>query len=111
MTPTALLALGFLATGVALTLYACFASFCVRGPLARLHYVSLVSTLAAALVTLAVLIERGASKSSVKALLVFLALVASGSVLGHATARAHHVRERRLAQNGRASDARGDTPS
>jgi multisubunit Na+/H+ antiporter MnhG subunit len=96
MTPAHALSAALLATGVAIALFACVGSVCVRGPLARLHYVSLAATLGAALVVAAVVVERGASKSSGKALLLLVVLLAEGGALGHATARAHELRERRL---------------
>ena len=65
----------------------------MRGALARLHYVS-VSTLGAVLVVAGVLVRDGASLIGVKAVLVGAFLVATGPVLGHATARAIYTRSR-----------------
>jgi multisubunit Na+/H+ antiporter MnhG subunit len=96
MSPASLVAAALLSVGVSITLFCCVASACVRGPLARLHYVTLAATAGATLVVAAAIAERGASKSSAKALVVLVVLVTSGGALGHATARAHRQRARRL---------------
>jgi multicomponent Na+:H+ antiporter subunit G len=79
--------------GVVVLAFSCLGVLLMRGALARLHYVS-VSTLGAVLVVAGVLVRDGASLIGVKAVLVGAFLVATGPVLGHATARAIYTRSR-----------------
>ena len=79
--------------GVVVLAFSCLGVLVMRGALARLHYVS-VSTLGAVLVVAGVLVRDGASLIGVKAVLVGAFLVATGPVLGHATARAIYTRSR-----------------
>ena len=79
--------------GVVVLAFSCLGVLLMRGALARLHYVS-VSTLGAVLVVAGVLVRDGASLIGVKAVLVGAVLVATGPVLGHATARAIYTRSR-----------------
>jgi multicomponent Na+:H+ antiporter subunit G len=80
--------------GIVVLAFACLGVLVMRGPLARLHYVS-VSTLGALLVVAAVLVRDGVSLIGVKAVLVGAFLVATGPVLSHATARAVRTRAER----------------
>lgn len=79
--------------GVVVLAFSCLGVLLMRGALARLHYVS-VSTLGAVLVVAGVLVRDGASLIGLKAVLVGAFLVATGPVLGHATARAIYTRSR-----------------
>ena len=80
--------------GVVVLAFACLGVLVMRGALARLHYVQVV-TLGAVLVVAAVLVRDGASLIGVKAVLVGAFLVATSPVLSHATARAIHTRAER----------------
>ena len=65
----------------------------MKEPMQALHYLSLPATAGAILLTLAVLISQGAGQAFWKALLVTAILLATNSVVTHATARAFRARE------------------
>lgn len=66
----------------------------MRDTYQRLHFLGPVGVVSPLLVAIAVLIREGVSSQSVKAWLVALALLVSGPLLVHATARAERIRER-----------------
>jgi len=59
----------------------------------RLHYLAPLSTVAAGCFTLAVLLDKHLSPPGIKALVIFVVLAVTNSVLAHATARAARVRQ------------------
>ncbi|HEX3892519.1 MAG TPA: monovalent cation/H(+) antiporter subunit G [Terracidiphilus sp.] len=65
----------------------------MKEPTQALHYLSLPATGGAILLTLAVFLSQGSSQASWKVLLIALILLASNSVVTHATARAFRARE------------------
>jgi multicomponent Na+:H+ antiporter subunit G len=73
--------------GVAVLAFACLGVVVMPGALARLHYVS-VGALGVVLVVAAVVVDRGASLMTVKALTVGVFLVVTSPVLAHVGARA-----------------------
>lgn len=87
------LAYALLATGVAVTLMSCLGVLVMPNVFDRLHYTSPATTLGAFAVSLAIVVEEGWSAASVKAMLVFVLLVVTGTVLTHATARAARIRQ------------------
>ncbi len=62
-------------------------------PYARLHYAGLVTTVAAPACAVAVAIAEGLWPAGAKALLVSLAMIVTGPVVTHATARAARAQE------------------
>jgi multicomponent Na+:H+ antiporter subunit G len=80
--------------GVAVLAFACLGVVLMPGALARLHYVS-VGSLGVVLVVAAVVVDRGASLITVKALTVGVFLVVTSPVLVHVGARAIDRREER----------------
>jgi multisubunit Na+/H+ antiporter MnhG subunit len=80
--------------GVAVLAFACLGVVVMPGALARLHYVS-VGSLGVVLVVAAVVVDRGASLMTVKALTVGVLLVVTSPVLAHVGARAIDRREGR----------------
>jgi multisubunit Na+/H+ antiporter MnhG subunit len=80
--------------GVAVLAFACMGVVVMPGALARLHYVT-VGSLGAVLVVAAVVVDRGASLITVKALTIGVFMVATSPVLGHVGARAIHRRRER----------------
>jgi multisubunit Na+/H+ antiporter MnhG subunit len=80
--------------GVAVLAFACLGVVVMPGALARLHYVT-VGSLGAVLVVAAVVVDRGASLITVKALTIGVFMVATNPVLGHVGARAIHRRRER----------------
>lgn len=64
----------------------------MREPMQALHYLSLPATAGAIFLTLAVLCSQGISQAFWKALLVTAVLMATNSVVTHATARAFRAR-------------------
>jgi multisubunit Na+/H+ antiporter MnhG subunit len=80
--------------GVAVLTFACLGVVVMPGALARLHYVT-VGSLGAVLVVAAVVVDRGASLITVKALTIGVFMVATNPVLGHVGARAIHRRRER----------------
>jgi multicomponent Na+:H+ antiporter subunit G len=76
-----------LVAGVAVLAFACLGVVVMPGALARLHYVG-VGALGVVLVVAAVVVDRGASLMTVKALTVGVFLLVTSPVLAHAGARA-----------------------
>jgi monovalent cation/proton antiporter MnhG/PhaG subunit len=64
----------------------------MKEPTQALHYLSLPATGGAILLTVGVFLSQGSSQASWKVLLITLILVASNSVVTHATARAFRAR-------------------
>ncbi len=71
----------------------CIGMLRMRNATQALHYVSLPSSIAAPLLPLAVWCVTGWSVATLKAGLIALFLLASNSVVAHATARAFRVRK------------------
>ena len=65
----------------------------MKDPAQALHYLSLPATLDAMLLTVAVLLSQGVGEAFWKMSLIALILLASNSVVTHATARAFRARE------------------
>ena len=65
----------------------------MKEPTQALHYLSLPATAGAVLLSIAVLLSQGFGQAFWKALLIALILVASNSVVTHATARAFRARK------------------
>lgn len=65
----------------------------MREPMQALHYLSLPATAGAIFLTLAVLISQGVGQAFWKVLLIAADLMATNSVVTHATARAFRTRE------------------
>lgn len=65
----------------------------MKEPTQALHYLSLPATAGAGLLTIAVLISQGVGQTFWKVLLINMILLASNSVVTHATARAFRGRE------------------
>jgi monovalent cation/proton antiporter MnhG/PhaG subunit len=65
----------------------------MKEPTQALHYLSLPATGGAILLAVAVFLSQGSSQASWKVLLIALILLASNSVVTHATARAFRARK------------------
>jgi monovalent cation/proton antiporter MnhG/PhaG subunit len=65
----------------------------MREPMQSLHYLSLPATAGAILLTIAVFVAHGPGQASWKMALIALVLVATNSVVTHATARAFRARQ------------------
>ena len=65
----------------------------MREPMQALHYLSLPATAGAILLTIAVLVSQGLGQAFWKVLLITAILIATNSVVNHATARAFRARE------------------
>jgi multisubunit Na+/H+ antiporter MnhG subunit len=65
----------------------------MKEPIQALHYLSLPATAGAILLTIAVLVSQGLGQAFWKTLLIAAILMASNSVVTHATARAFRARE------------------
>jgi monovalent cation/proton antiporter MnhG/PhaG subunit len=65
----------------------------MKEPMQALHYLSMPSTAGAMLVTIAVFVAQGTGQAAWKAVLIALILLATNSVVTHATARAFRARE------------------
>lgn len=65
----------------------------MREPTQALHYLSLPATVGAIALTIAVLIAQGICQAFWKVLLITLILLATNSVVTHATARAFRARK------------------
>ncbi len=80
---------------LALTVAACGCAglgiLLMRTVYARLHYVGLVTTIAATPCAVAVTVAEGIWPSGAKALLIALVMIVTGPVVTHATARAARV--------------------
>jgi monovalent cation/proton antiporter MnhG/PhaG subunit len=87
-----LIAGGLLAGGIAIELLCCLGMLRARNAYDRLHYLGAASTLGAALVCAAVLVNEGFDQAGDKAVLLAAILAVCGPVLTHATARAARIR-------------------
>lgn len=65
----------------------------MRRPVQALHYLTLPATIGVIALTIAVVVESGASPVSFKTALIAIILLAINSVVTHATARAFRTRE------------------
>jgi monovalent cation/proton antiporter MnhG/PhaG subunit len=65
----------------------------MKEPMQALHYLSLPATAGAILLTIAVLVSQGLGQTFYKVLLITAILLASNSVVTHATARAFRARD------------------
>lgn len=65
----------------------------MREPMQALHYLSLPATAGAILLTIAVLLSQGLAQAFWKVVLISAILLASNSVVTHATARAFRARK------------------
>jgi monovalent cation/proton antiporter MnhG/PhaG subunit len=65
----------------------------MKEPMQALHYLSLPATAGTILLTAAILISQGRGQAFWKALLITVILLATNSVVTHATARAFRARE------------------
>lgn len=65
----------------------------MKEPVQALHYLSLPATAGAILLTIATLLSQGIAQSFWKVLLIATILLATNSVVTHATARAFRARE------------------
>jgi monovalent cation/proton antiporter MnhG/PhaG subunit len=65
----------------------------MKEPMQALHYLSLPATAGAILLTIAVFVAQGAGQAAGKAVLICFILLATNSVVTHATARAFRARE------------------
>jgi monovalent cation/proton antiporter MnhG/PhaG subunit len=65
----------------------------MREPMQALHYLSMPATAGASFLTAAVFVAQGPRQASWKMLLIALVLLATNSVVTHATARAFRARE------------------
>ncbi len=87
------------------TIAACLCSslgvLVMRTTYARLHYVGLVTTIAAPACAVAVAVAEGIWPAGAKALLIAIVMMACGPVVTHATARAARARH----ENDGANDA------
>lgn len=65
----------------------------LRTPFDRLHVVAFINVAVGGAVTAAAVMAGGASGSTFKSLFVWIAMLAIGALLAHATARALHLRD------------------
>jgi monovalent cation/proton antiporter MnhG/PhaG subunit len=65
----------------------------MKEPMQALHYLSMPATAGAILLTVAVFVAQGAGQASWKMTLIALILLATNSVVTHATARAFRIRQ------------------
>jgi monovalent cation/proton antiporter MnhG/PhaG subunit len=65
----------------------------MREPMQALHYLSLPATAGAIVLTIAVFVSQGSGQASWKTLFIAFILLATNSVVTHATARAFRTRE------------------
>lgn len=65
----------------------------MKEPMQALHYLSLPATAGSMLLAIAVLISQGLGQAFGKVLLITMVLLASNSVVTHATARAFRARQ------------------
>jgi monovalent cation/proton antiporter MnhG/PhaG subunit len=65
----------------------------IKQPMQALHYLSLPATAGAILLTVAVFVSQGISQGFWKVVLIAVILLATNSVVTHATARAFRARE------------------
>jgi multicomponent Na+:H+ antiporter subunit G len=78
--------------GVATTAVCTLGMLLMKDFYEKLHYMAAVSTVAAALIVAAVLLQEGWGQAGIKAILVGLVSLFMNAVLTHATARAARVR-------------------
>jgi multisubunit Na+/H+ antiporter MnhG subunit len=81
-----------LGLAVAVALASSLGVLAMRGPFAKLHYVTPVSVVAPVLTGLAVLVRSGFSTSSAQTWLAVLLLLIAAPFVAHATIRAAHIR-------------------
>jgi multicomponent Na+:H+ antiporter subunit G len=82
-----------LATAVLVTLLSVVGMAVMRDPYQRLHYIAPPASLSAALITLAIFLQRGFKPESFKALFATFVLIGMNSVVTHAAARAFRIAE------------------
>lgn len=82
-----------LAVGIFTALLCCVGIAVMKNCYERLHFMAPVSTISAAAVLIAVVIQEGWGQAVIKMSLIVLALFLTNAVLAHATARAARVRE------------------
>ncbi|MCW3065403.1 MAG: mrpG [Solirubrobacterales bacterium] len=92
MTARHVVAGALLATGIGIELLSCLGVLRARDAYDRLHYLGAASTLGAALVCAAVLVNEGFDQAGDKAVLLAVILAVCGPVLTHATGRAARIR-------------------
>lgn len=83
----------FLAITVVFTAIPCWALLLFDDVFDRLHYLSVVTTVATFAMLMAVVIKEGWGQATIKTILVFFVLLLINAVLTHATARSARVRE------------------
>jgi multicomponent Na+:H+ antiporter subunit G len=83
-----------LALAVGVALLSSIGIVAMRDPYQRLHFISPPASLSALCVTLAILLGEKQKQAAGKAALVAFLLYFMNSVVTHATARAHFVREK-----------------
>jgi monovalent cation/proton antiporter MnhG/PhaG subunit len=93
MTTQAIIEGILLATVVLLCWLGVLGMWRMKEPMQALHYLSLPATAGAILMTIAVFVAQGAGQASWKAVLICFILLATNSVVTHATARAFRARE------------------
>ena len=76
-----------LAAGVAVELLSCIGMLAMEDVLDRLHYLAPATTVGAAFIAAAVLVQEGLTTSGLYTLMVFFVLLMAGPVLAHATGR------------------------
>ncbi len=77
-----------LGIGIAVQWLCCLGVLLGRNPYARLHFVGAATLLGAPLFAAAVVIQEPLAKGGIKAILIGLALLVTGPIVSHATARA-----------------------
>ncbi|MGB8987932.1 MAG: monovalent cation/H(+) antiporter subunit G [Candidatus Sulfotelmatobacter sp.] len=82
-----------LGAGVLVTLLSVLGMMRVRDPYQRMHYIAPPASLSAALITLAIFLQRGFKPESFKALFATVVLIGMNSVVTHAAARAFRIAE------------------
>jgi monovalent cation/proton antiporter MnhG/PhaG subunit len=85
---------GLLAVAVAVEWLCCAGMLAMKNPYDRLHAIAPANILAPIFVAGAVLVSEGFSQAGIKAVLVAVALILTGPIVGHATARAARIREK-----------------
>jgi monovalent cation/proton antiporter MnhG/PhaG subunit len=82
-----------LAVGIFTALLCCLGVAVMKNPYERMHFMAPVSTVSAAAVLIALVIQEGWGQAVIKMSLILLVLFLTNAVLAHATARAARVRE------------------
>jgi monovalent cation/proton antiporter MnhG/PhaG subunit len=93
--PAQLVVNGLVGTGAGLTVLASVAALRPRSVYGRLHYPSIVSSLAGPLIGIAVLVADGPGLTTATALLAIVLLAVTGPVLGAAIGRLNAERDGR----------------